>query len=196
MKGIGKSGVHQTIDTDLHPYAFARLSDARLEQRIESKDLCTGHFRTSIAMVMERKKRSNMLENCSEEPVLSATQSKALASLMAGRNYLEAAADAGVSDRSIRRWRESCPAFELALRQQIQEVRDSAAISASLASQTVVKTLVEIASTPDHPLVLRAIQLLSDLSGPLTQPKSPTSVNDIEDEMRLAMVQRLSSRGY
>jgi hypothetical protein len=147
-------------------------------------------------MVTARKKRSTEQDDDFEEPELTAAQSKVLASLMAGRNYLEAAADGGVTDRTVRRWRENCPAFELALRQQIQDVRDAAAITASLASQTAVKTLVEIASKPDHPLVLRAIQMLCDLSGPLPQPKAPTSLNDIEAEQITAMLQSFSTRGY
>ena len=145
-------------------------------------------------MVTARKKRSSEQDDDFDEPELTAAQSKVLASLMAGRNYLEAAADGGVTDRTVRRWRESCPAFELALRQQIQDIRDAAAISASLASQVAVKTLIEIASKPDHPLVLRAIQMLCELTGPLPQPKAPTSVNDIRDEQSLAMLQRFSSR--
>lgn len=147
-------------------------------------------------MVMQRKKRSTEQEDCFEEPELTAVQSKVLASLIAGRNYSEAAADGGVTDRTVRRWRESVPAFELALREQIQNVRDSAAIAASLASQTVVKTLVEIASNPDHPLVLRAIQMLCELSGPLPKQMAPTSLNDIQDEQQLEMLRRFSSRGY
>lgn len=146
-------------------------------------------------MVTARKKRSSEQDDHFDKPELTASQSKVLASLMAGRNYLEAAADGGVTDRTVRRWRESCPAFELSLRQQIQNVRDSAAITASLASQTVVKTLVEIASKPDHPLVLRAIQMLFDLSGPLPQPKAPTSLNDIDTEQITTMVKNFSTRG-
>jgi hypothetical protein len=143
-----------------------------------------------------RKKRSTEQDDCFEEPELTAAQSKVLASLIAGRNYLEAAADGGVTDRTVRRWRESSPAFEMALREQIQNVRDSAAIAASLASQTVVKTLVEIASKPDHPLVLRAIQMLFELNGPLPKLKAPTSVNHIKDEQTFAVLEKLSTHRY
>lgn len=185
------------FEIDAGRFAYFPLED-QLEctgTRIEFLQLQTGHFRTSIAMVTARKKRSTEQDDDFDEPELTAAQSKVLASLIAGRNYLEAAADGGVTDRTVRRWRESCPAFELALREQIQNVRDAASITASLASQTAVKTLVEIASKPDHPLVLRAIQMLFDLSGPLPQQKAPTSVNDIEEEHIQAMLKRISSRG-
>jgi hypothetical protein len=141
-------------------------------------------------MIAPRKRKSE------DEPNLSPEQLKVLAALAAGRSYVDAAKEAGVSDRSVRRWRQSDPEFELALRDQFHTVRESVAIAASLATQAAVKTLAEIASKPDHPQVLRAIQVLFDLSGPLPQPKAPTSVHDIEAEQTEAMLQRFSSRGY
>jgi hypothetical protein len=150
----------------------------------------SGRYQTGSKMIAPRKRKSE------DEPNLSPEQLKVLAALAAGRSYVDAAKEAGISDRSVRRWRQSDPEFELALRDQIQAVRESVAIAASVATQTAVRTLAEIVANPDHPLVLRAIQMLCDLSGPLPQPKAPTSVHDIEAEQTEAMLQSFSSREY
>lgn len=143
--------------------------------------------------------RKNFISDDSEtaeDMQLSPVQQKAITSLMLGKTYLEAAADAGVTDRTIRRWRENSPAFELALRTQIQSVKESASISACVAVQTAVKTLAEIVATPSHPQVIPAIRLILGLSGPLQPIKAPTSVNDVQDEQSIGMLQRFSTRGF
>jgi hypothetical protein len=134
--------------------------------------------------------------NADDECKLSPAQQKVLAALMAGRTYLDAAKEAGVTDRTIRRWRESSPEFELALRDQIQGVREAIAIAASMATQAAVKTLADIAANPDHPQVLRAIRMLFELCGPLPPIKAPTSKAEVADEQSLAMLQRFEVRGF
>ena len=144
---------------------------------------------TESKMIARRKSKSEGELNLSPE------QLKVLAALAAGRSYVEAAKEAGISDRSVRRWRQSDPEFELALRDQIQAVRESVAIAASVATQTAVRTLAEIVSKPDHPHVLRAIQMLLELCGPMPQPKAPTSLNDIDAEQITTMLQNFSTGG-
>lgn len=117
-----------------------------------------------------------------EEPKLSAAQQTAIAALMLGKTYVEAAQEAGVTDRTIRRWRESSPDFELALRSQILAVKESASVIATTAAQTAMKTLASIAATPDHPHVLRAISMILKMNGPLPEIKAPTTLQNVSDE--------------
>lgn len=134
--------------------------------------------------------------NSEGETKLTPVQNTVLAALTAGRSYVEAAKEAGISDRTIRRWRECSPEFEQALRDHMQAIRESIIISASVATQSAVKTLAAIASNEDHPQVLRAIQLLLNLSGPLPQIKAPTSIAEVADEQLFATTQRFAARGY
>ena len=152
----------------------------------------TGHFRTSEAATMGRRSTSVERTGVDEEAKLSPVQQKALASLMAGRTYVEAARDAGVTDRTIRRWRECCPAFESALRTQIHAVRESACLLASIALQTAVRTLTEIAATPSHPQVIRAIQMIFALNGPFKPDSRPCSIAEVSAEQLLADLERFS----
>ena len=124
-----------------------------------------------------------------QEAKLSPVQQKVLASIMAGRTYIEAASDAGVTDRTIR-WRESCPVFESCLRSRIHAARESAGLQASVALQAAVKTLVEIASTSSHPQVMRAIQMILDLNGPLPAVSHSCSVIEVSQEQTFAELQR------
>lgn len=133
---------------------------------------------------------SPQLNETSQEPKLSGAQQKVISALMLGKTYVEAAQDTGVTDRTIRRWREGCPAFELALRSQIQAAKESAAVLAVTAAQTALKTLASIAATPEHPHVLRAIQMLLKLNGPLPTFKEPTSVDDVSQEQVFARIMR------
>ncbi len=154
----------------------------------------TGHFRTSEAATMGRRSTSVERTGVDEEAKLSPVQQKVLASIMAGRTYVEAASDSGVTDRTVRRWRESCPVFESALRSQIHAVRESASLLASVALQTAVKTLTEIAATPSHPQVIRAIQLIFDLNGPLQPVSHPSSIAQVSAEQSLADLERYAAR--
>lgn len=121
-----------------------------------------------------------------DDAKLSPAQEKVLTALTAGRSYVEAATEAEVSDRTIRRWRQDSPAFEHELRARIQDIRDAAAITASAAINRAIKTLAEIAADPAHPHVLRAIQMICDLAGPLQQVKEATTVKDVKDEQSFA----------
>ena len=125
-----------------------------------------------------------------QEAKLSPVQQKVLASIMAGNTFIDAARDAGVTDRTIRRWRESCPVFESCLRSRIHAARESAGLQASVALQAAVKTLVEIASTSSHPQVMRAIQMILDLNGPLPAVSHSCSVIQVSQEQTLAELQR------
>jgi hypothetical protein len=130
------------------------------------------------------------------ESKLTPVQNTVLAALVTGSSYVDAAKEAGITDRTIRRWRESNPEFELALRDHIQAVRESIIIAASVATQSAIRTLANIAANPDHPQVLRAIQMLLNLSGPLPQIKEPTSKEEVADEQTFAPLQRFASRGF
>ena len=125
-----------------------------------------------------------------QEAKLSPVQQKVLASIMAGNTFIDAARDAGVTDRTIRRWRESCPVFESCLRSRIHAARESAGLQASVALQAAVKTLVEIASTSSHPQVMRAIQMILDLNGPLPAVSHLYGVTQVSQEQTLADLQR------
>jgi hypothetical protein len=125
-----------------------------------------------------------------QEAKLSPVQQKVLASIMAGNTFIDAARDAGVTDRTIRRWRESCPVFESCLRSRIYSARESAGLQASVALQAAVKTLVEIASTSSHPQVMRAIQMILDLNGPLPAVSHSFGVTQVSQEQSLAELQR------
>jgi len=129
-----------------------------------------------------------------EEARLSPVQQKVLTSIMAGRTYVEAASDADVSDRTIRRWRESCPVFESALRSQVQAVRESASLLATVALQTAIKTLTDIAATPSHPQVVRAIQLIFELNGPFQPVSRPSGVAEVSAEQSLLQFERFAAR--
>ena len=145
---------------------------------------------------MGRRSATADLPEAETEQQLSPVQQKVISALIAGRTYLEAAAEAGVTDRTIRRWREKDAAFELALRQQVQDAREGAVMAASVATQTAVKTLLCIAANPDHPNVLRAIQMLINMAGPLPDLKAPTSYQEVADEQSFAFLQRYESRGF
>lgn len=121
-----------------------------------------------------------------DEPKLTAVQQAVIAALMLGKTYVEAAQEAGVTDRTIRRWRESSPEFELALRSQIQAVRESASVVAATAAQTAMRTLASIAATPGHPHVLRAISMILKMNGPLPEIKAPTNLQNVSDEQLYA----------
>ena len=139
---------------------------------------------------MNHKNASTELIEVDDEPQLSPVQQRVLSAIMAGRTYVEAASEAGITDRTIRRWRESCPAFEHALRSQIQAIRDSSAVGATIAIQSAIKTLASIASDPGHPQALKAIKMILDLHGPLQPVSKSAGIDQVSQELTFAKFQR------
>jgi len=125
---------------------------------------------------------------------VSPVQQSVIAALLDGKTFVEAAAIAGVTDRTIRRWRENDPVFEAALRSQIHAVRESVTVQASVAMQTAMGTLTQIAANPDHPQALRAIQMIFDLGGNLPPIGTPGTVDEISEEQIMQKVQRCAAR--
>ncbi len=156
----------------------------------------SGHFRTRGCDRMGRKKNTDGAISGEPEPELTPVQQTVISALVAGKTYLEAAADAGISARTIRRWRSHCPGFELTLRSQMHDVKESAVLAATSALQNAIKTLTEIVGNASHPQVIPAIRMIMGLAGTLPELKPPTSLYDIDQEQLDARVRRLSTRSF
>lgn len=129
-----------------------------------------------------------------DESELTAVQQRVLASLLLGKSYSEAAKDAGINERTIRRWRQTSPEFEHALRSRIQSVRDDCAIQAAASLAIALKSLMEIVKTPNHPQAIRAIQMVLDLNGPLPPVRDSTGTDQIRADQEFAVLQRFEPR--
>jgi hypothetical protein len=139
---------------------------------------------------MTRRKANTNLIEVDAVSILSPVQQRVLASIIAGRSYVEAASDAGITDRTIRRWRESCPDFEHALRSQVHSVRESATVQVTLALQTAIKSLIEIASNSTHPQAIKAIKMIVDLNGPLQPVRDSVDADHVFQEQGLSLMKR------
>lgn len=93
---------------------------------------------------------------------LTAKQLKVIANLAGGSTVDRAAADAGVTSRTVRRWRNDDWRFVKALLEQQNAVRQQVTDDLLQASLAAVRTLASIASDISHPQSLRAAQLILD----------------------------------
>jgi hypothetical protein len=145
---------------------------------------------------MGRKKNTETEVFDDPVPELSPVQHTVIAALVKGTTYLEAATAAGISTRTIRRWRSHCPGFELTLRSQMHEVKESAVLAATLALQNAIKTLTEIVGNANHPQVIPAIRMIMGIAGTLPELKPPTSLNAVDEEQWDTRIRNLSTRGF
>lgn len=143
---------------------------------------------------MSRLKNHESLANVDSDSRLSPVQQAVISALLNGKTYGEAAAGAGITDRTIRRWRENDPVFEASLRSQVHAIRESLTVQATVALQTAMSTLTQIAANPDHPHALRAIQMIFDIGGNLPPIGTPGTVDEISDEQTMRRVQRCAAR--
>lgn len=100
-----------------------------------------------------------------ETKTLTTKQSRAIACLLTSANIQEAAAAAGVGERTLHTWLKE-PAFQTALANEESRVIDAAARQLVQLSETAVGTLREILEDPSTPKSLRlraAGQVLDNL---------------------------------
>ena len=137
---------------------------------------------------------SDEQDEADDAPQLTLVQERVLASLREGKTYSEAATDAGITDRTIRRWREGCPHFESALRSQRLAIRESAEAIVASAIPRIVKSLIDIATNSEHPQVLKAAKMMIDLSGSLAPIPLQTDVTEVAKEQLDTKFLRIAQR--
>ena len=95
-----------------------------------------------------------MTENVQKTPTLTARQKRAIAAMTAGRNYEQAAMSAGVSTRTIARWREQ-EHFEDALQNAGQTAIGDASRKLTAGLETAVDFLLAVIQDDDAPPSVR-----------------------------------------
>jgi hypothetical protein len=87
---------------------------------------------------------------------LTASQVVAIQSILAGDSFRDAALNAKVDERTLRRWRSNDTEFEVALRRSHEELRRDLGLRAITGAQKALDTLLEIAGDPSHPRAVSA----------------------------------------
>ncbi|MCP4788440.1 MAG: helix-turn-helix domain-containing protein [Fuerstiella sp.] len=96
------------------------------------------------------------------ETDLSPKQTKVISSLVSGDSAEEAARKSGVSSRTIRRWRQSDVAFERAIRQHQNALREQVESELLQGTVSAIRTIIAIASNSDDSRALKAAQMILD----------------------------------
>ena len=103
---------------------------------------------------------------------LAPNQVVAIKSILAGDSFRDAALKAGVSERTILRWRTTDQFFEATLRRSVEELREAVCMRAVIAAEKALETLVTIAGDTTDPRALQAARHLLAIAN-ISAPANP-----------------------
>jgi len=136
-----------------------------------------------------------MTENGKQNQKLTARQRKAIAAMTAGRNYEQAAMSAGVSTRTIARWREM-PHFEDALQSAGQTAIGDASRKLTAGLETAVDFLLAVIQDEDAPPSVRVRAALGLIDRQIRLKETTEIMARLESLEQTQIVFRWSDNGH